>query len=120
MDAPIEDEPGQGEASHFAPHGIEAGKDNCLRCIVDDEIYAGSGLEGANVASLAANDTPFHFVVGQRYDRDNRLGYLVGGAALDGEGDDLARAAVGLLACPLFNQSHALRGFGAYLGFNAV
>ena len=54
----------------------------------------------ADVAALAADDAALHLVIGQGNHTDGNFGHMVGGAALDGGGDDLACALVGLLLGP--------------------
>ena len=68
-----------------------------LRGVVDDQIDAGGGFEGADVAALAADDAALHVVVGQRHHGDGGLRHVVGGALLYGQGDDVACLLVGLL-----------------------
>ena len=68
MDAPVHDQVGQGDAGHFAPHRIEAGQHDRFRRIVNDQVHAGHGLEGADIAAFAPDDAAFHLVVGQRHD----------------------------------------------------
>ena len=77
--------------------GSEAGHGDGLGGVVDDEVSAGKCLQGADVAALAANDAALHLIVGQGYDADGDLRHVVGGAALDGGGHDLAGALVGLV-----------------------
>src|SRR5712692_9290597 len=120
VDAPIENELGQSQASYFTTHRIETGENNRLRRVIDDQVNAGGGLKCANIAPLTSDDTPLHFVVGQRHHRDNRLGNLVGCAALNGEGDDFSCATLGLFARLFFNQTDALCGLGAHLIFNTA
>ena len=55
-------------------------------------------LERADVAPLAADDPPLHVVARQIDDRDGGLDRVLGGAALDGVGDDLLGAGGGGLA----------------------
>ncbi len=50
-----------------------------------------------DVAPFAADDAALHLVVGQADHGDGALGDVVGGAALDGQGDDLAGPALRLL-----------------------
>ena len=67
--------------------------------VVDDQVDAGGGLEGADVAALAADDAPLHVVVGEVHDRHRALDDVVGGDPLDGQRDDpLARALASWLA----------------------
>ena len=48
-------------------------------------------------SAFAADDAALHLVIGQGHHRDGDFAGMVGGAALDGGGDDLAGAAVGLV-----------------------
>ena len=97
MDAAVLNELFERDARDFAPHGIEARERDGLGRVVDDEVAAGERLDGADVAALAADDAALHLVVRQRHDRHGHFARMVGGAALDGGGDDLAGAAVGLV-----------------------
>ena len=96
VDAAVQDELVQGHPGDLAPHRVEGGEDHGLRRVVDDQVDAGGLLQGADVAALAADDAALHLVVGQRHHGDRALGHLVGGVALDGRGDDVAGAPVGL------------------------
>ena len=97
VDAAVGDQLLQGEAADLAPDRVEAGQQDRLGGVVDDQVDAGDRLEGPDVAALAADDAALHVVRRQGEDRDGRLRGLLGGDPLDGQGDDLARAAVGLL-----------------------
>ena len=78
------------DAGYLAAHGIEAGDDDRLGSIVDDDVYAGEGLEGADVAALAADDAALHLVRGQAHRGDGDLGGDLGGDALDSRDEDVA------------------------------
>src|ERR687898_3345266 len=95
VDAAVGDQLLQGEAADLAPDRVEAGQQDRLGGVVDDQVDAGDGLEGADVAALAADDAALHVVRRQREDGDGRLRGLLGRDPLDGQGDDLAGAAVG-------------------------
>ena len=97
MDAAVGDELLQGDSRHLAADGVEAGHGDGLGGVVDDEIDAGDGLEGADVAALAADDAALHLVVGQGHHGYRRLRRVVGGAALDGDRDDFTGVLIGLL-----------------------
>src|SRR5919106_2671179 len=97
VDAPVGDELLEGEPADLAPDGVEAGQEHGLGGVVDDQVDAGDRLEGPDVAALAPDDQALHVVGGQGEDRDGRLRGLLGGDPLDGQGDDLAGTAVGLL-----------------------
>ena len=98
MNAAIENQLGERHARDLAAHRIESRQDDGLWRIVDDEVDAGGALECADVAALAPDDAALHLVIGQRHNGDGDIGDLIGGAALNGEGDDLARPGFGFLA----------------------
>ncbi len=97
VDAAVGDELLQRQTGHLAADGVKAGDGDCLGGVVDDQVAAGQRLNGADVAALAADDAAFHLVVRQRHDRYGHFAGVVGGAALDRRGDDLAGHAVGLV-----------------------
>ena len=97
MDTTVGNELLQRHAGDLAADGLKAGHGNGLGGIVDNEIGTGSRFDGADVAALAADDAALHLVIGQGYHTDGDLGDMVGGAALDGGGHDLAGTLVGLL-----------------------
>ena len=108
MDAAVGDELGERDAGDLAPHGVEAGQDHRLRRVVDDEVDAGEVLERADVAALAPDDAALHVVGRQVDDRDGGLGDVLGGGALDAEGEDVAGPPVALSARLLLDLAHHL------------
>ena len=84
MDAAVGDELLQSQPGDLPADGLEAGDGDGLRRVVDDQVHAGQGLQGADVAALAADDAALHLVIGQGNHTDGDLGHMVGGAALDG------------------------------------
>ena len=97
VDAAVLQQLGQRPPGDFPPDRVEAGDGHRLRRVVDDQVDPGRLLQGADVASLAADDPPLHVVRGERDDGDGRLGDVVGGDPLDGRRQHLAGAALGLL-----------------------
>jgi hypothetical protein len=98
VDAAVGDELLEREPPDLAAHRVEAGEQDRLGRVVDDEVDAGHRLEGADVAALATDDAALHVVRRQRKDRHGRLGGLLRGDPLDGQGHDLAAAPLRLLA----------------------
>ena len=97
MDAAVEDELFKAQPCDLASYGIEAGKCDGLGRIVDDKIDPREVFKGPDIASLASDDPALHLVVGQRHDRHGGFAYMIGGAALDSQRDDLARHLVAVL-----------------------
>jgi hypothetical protein len=62
MDAPVLDQLDERQFRGLAADAVEGGEHDGLRRVVDDEVHAGQVLERADVASLAADDPPFHVV----------------------------------------------------------
>src|SRR3990172_13189310 len=91
MDATVGDELLQGQLGDLPADVVEAADDYNPRRVVDDDIDAGGLFKGPDVPAFAADDPAFHVVAGDVDARDGRLGGMLGGKALDGNGDDLAR-----------------------------
>ena len=90
MYASVLNEVFERETRDLTADGIEAGDGDGLGGVVNDEIDAGLGFDGADVASLASDNASLHLIVGQRHDRDGSLGDVVGGAAHDRQRDILS------------------------------
>ncbi len=60
--------------------------------VVDDELDAGGGLERADVAAFAADDSSLEVIARQVDDRHRRFDGVLGGAPLDRVRNDLLRA----------------------------
>lgn len=97
MDPPVDDQFFQRYARHFTSDRIKCGDDYRLRCIVNDQIDTCHGLESADIAPLAADDPALHFIAGQLYDRDRRLGHMIRGTALYGTDHIFLGAFLGFL-----------------------
>jgi len=54
---------------HFAAYRVESGQDDRFGGVVDDQVDAGGGLQGADIAPFATDDATFHLIGRQRYDR---------------------------------------------------
>src|SRR5215207_7203794 len=115
MDAAVADELLERESSHLAPHRVEAGDDDGVRGVVDDDVDARGELERADVSSLAPDDAPLHLVVRQRDRGDGGLGGVLGGDPLNGQRYDLLRLALGVAAGALANLADPVRGLGLRL-----
>jgi hypothetical protein len=73
LDAAVADQLLEGQAGHLPADRVETGEDDRLGGVVDDEVRAGGGLEGPDVAPLTPDDAAFHVLVGERDRRDGGL-----------------------------------------------
>jgi len=90
VDAAVHDQLLHGDAGDLTADGVKGGHDDGFGGIVDDEVDAGGGLQGADVAALAADNAALHVVVGQGDNGYGGFGHVIGGALLDGQGNDIA------------------------------
>jgi hypothetical protein len=106
VDAPVLQELLERHAGDLAPHAVEAGEDDRVGRVVDDEVDAGEVLEGADVPALAADDAALHVVGGQLDDGDRRLRRVTRGHALHHDAQDVADPAVGVALGLLLDLAH--------------
>jgi hypothetical protein len=106
MDAPVLDELRQRQLGHLPTDAVERGEHDRLRSVVDDEVHAREVLEGADVAALPADDPALHVVGRELDDRDRRLGGVARGDPLEGVGDEVPCAALGVGVRLLLELSH--------------
>ena len=97
VDTAVQNKLLQGQTGNLPADRVKAGDGDGLRRVVDDEVHAGQGLQRADVAALPADDTALHLVVGQGDHRDGGLRHVVGGTALNRQGDDLSGFGVRLV-----------------------
>ena len=95
MNPSVGDEFFQSQTGNFTADGIEAGDANGFGRIVNDEVCAGEGFDGADVPSFTTDDASLHFLAGQVDDGDGDFGYMVCGTSLDGKSDDFACLIIG-------------------------
>ncbi len=89
MNAPVLDQAFERELGDLAANTVEAGHDHDARGVVDDHVNARRLLERSNIATLAADDAPFHLVVGYIDGADRDFSGVRCGIALDGRGQNL-------------------------------
>src|SRR3989442_1290314 len=115
MDAAVGDQPLERQAADFAAYRIEAGDHHGVGRVVDDHVHAGGGLEGADVPAFASDDPSLHLVGGEGDGGHRAFGGVLGGDALDGDGEDLLRLAVGVLLRLLLQVARQSRRFAPRL-----
>ena len=118
VNAPILNHLGQRDPGNFAPHRIERGQRHGFRRVVDDNVDTGRPLDGADVAAVAPDDAALHFIVGQRHHTHCHFSGLLGGDALHGQRDNLARALIGLVLNLGLNLAQDTRHITARIGFD--
>ncbi|CAN4072520.1 choloylglycine hydrolase, partial [Dysosmobacter welbionis] len=118
MDAAVGDQLLQGQAGDLPPHRLEAGDGDGLGRVVDDEIHTRQGLDGADVAALAADDAALHLVIGQGNHTDGHFGHLVGSAPLDGLGHHFPGARLALFLHPGLDLFDLEGGLVGHLGLH--
>ena len=77
MDTSIDDELLEGDSCDLTTHRIKSGKNNRLRRIVDDQLYAGQLLQCTDITSLTADDAALHIIIRKLHDGNGRLGHLI-------------------------------------------
>ena len=106
MDAAVHDEALHRDARDLAPDGVKGADDHRFGSVVNDQVHTGGGLQGADVAALAADDAALHVVVGQVDHADGAFGHMVGGAFLNRQGDDVTGFLLALLAGARLDLAH--------------
>ena len=120
VDAAVGDEPLDGLLGDLAAIRVEARQDDGARRVVDDEVDAGGDFERADVPALAADDASLEIVTGKIDHRDRGFHGVLGGAALDGLGDQLARAGRGGLAGLGLEPLHHVGRIAPGVGFELL
>jgi hypothetical protein len=110
MDAPISDELRDRDPGDLATNRVETTQDDRLRGVVDDQVDAGGLFEGADVATLPADDPALHLVGWQVDHTDGVLRRVVGGDALHRGQDDVPGLVLSLLARRALDRSRQLHG----------
>ena len=64
MDAAVHDEALHRDARDLAPDGVKGADNHRFGGVVNNQVHTGGGLQGADVAALAADDAALHVVVG--------------------------------------------------------
>lgn len=83
VDASVGDEFVQGESCDFSAYGVEAAEDDGVGRVVDDDLYASKGFQGADVATFTADDAALHLFVFKVKHADSVFDGVFGGSALD-------------------------------------
>ena len=118
MDTSIYNQLLQCNPRNLSADRIEAGKHNCFRCVVDNQINAGQGFKGTDITSFPSDDTPLHFIAGKLYDRNRRFGYMICSTFLNRIDHIFFRFLVSFLFGPMFHFLDHLGRFMLHIIFN--
>ena len=69
---------------NLSANRVKTGNHNCLRGIVNNQIYAGQCLQRTDISSFSTDDSALHLIIRKLYDRNGGFRNMVGGTALDG------------------------------------
>ena len=94
---------------------VETRECDGLGRVVDNEIDAGDLLEGANVSSLTTDDAALDVIRRNLDGSDGALGRVIGGHALNGDGEDLSGLAIGFGLGARLDITDDAGGFGRAL-----
>jgi hypothetical protein len=120
MDAAVGDQSRDRLARHLTAVRIERREDDRAGRIVHDQLDAGRLLERADVAPFTSDDPPLHVVARQIDDRHGSFDGVLGGAALNGVGDDLLGALAGGLARLRLEALHQVGGVAPRVRFDLL
>ena len=109
VDAPVLDEALEGATRNLAADRVERGEEDRLGRVVDDDVDARRGLDGADVPALAADDATLHVVGREVEDRHGRLDHVVRGHALDRHRQEALRLPVRALDGVLLDATDETR-----------
>ena len=86
VNTPVLNEPFESYPRYLSANVVKAGKRDNLRRVVNDKINARHGFESANIAPLAPDYTPLHFVARDSHYRNSCFGYRIRCQSCDGKG----------------------------------
>ena len=120
VNAAVSDKVLKGHAGGLATDRIEARKHNGLGRIIDHEVDTGNLLEGADVATLAANDATLEVIGRNMHGGNGDLGGVIGGTALNRQRQDLLGGLMALGANLLLGLTDDRSGLVGNLTTNLV
>ena len=120
MNAAITDQFFQGNPGDFPSNRIKTGDKDRFRGIVNNQINPGQRFQGPNVSALPANNSPFHFVVGQTHYRNSGFCSMISSTALNRQRNNFTGFFLGFflrLVLQIFDQNcHFMTGFLLNIG----
>ena len=120
VDPAVGDQAAQCRLGDLPADGIEARNHDRLGCVVDDDVDAREGLQGADVAPFAADDPALHLVVRKAHRGHSDLGGDISRQPLDGGYENVAGLLVRSELCFLLDEVDRHLGVVARLVFEAL
>ena len=120
VDAAVGNELFQRQPGHLAADRVEAGEDDRLGGVVDDDVDARGRLDGADIPAFPTDDASLHLVVGQGHHAHGAVGHVVAGVTGNGQGKDVLALAVGLELHLCLDAGQALGAVHARLAFDGL
>ena len=74
----------QSHSGDLSTDRIKRGENNCLRCIINDQIHTGKCLQCTDVTALTTDNPSLHFITWKLYHRNCCLRYVIYRTFLDG------------------------------------
>jgi hypothetical protein len=90
VDSAVNDEPLHGFAGDFAADGVEAGQNDGIGGIIDQDRDAGGSFEGADIASFSSDDAAFDVISLKDDCGGGIFEGVITGVALEGGAEDSA------------------------------
>ena len=120
MDPPVQHKLLQREPSDLTAHRVEAGQQDSLWGVIDDQIDARHRLECPDIAALAPDDPALHLIRWQVQHADDALRGLVAGHPLDGLDHHGTGAGLGGCLRLVLDVAHQERGVALGLILDGV
>ncbi len=108
MDAAVGHQFRERQSGDLPADRIEPGEHHRFGSVVDDEIYPGEILQGADVPALAPDDAALHVVRRQGHHRHGGIGHVAGSRALDTHREDILGPALAFVARLFLDGTHQL------------
>src|SRR5664279_3116553 len=96
VNAPVHNQPFQGNPCHFPSNRVERGQGDGLWCIIDQKVHTRQGLESPDIPAFPPNDASLPVFGGKRNHADSGLAHVVGGNLLNRRSNDLGCLGIGL------------------------
>src|SRR5690606_12339952 len=97
MNPPVSHQFLQGDPGNLPADRIKTGQNDRFRSVVNDQIDPRQRFQGSDIPPLPADDPPLHLVIGKGDNGNGGFRHMIGGAALDGQRQYVARPLVRFL-----------------------